>query len=100
MRLLGLGSVALTLGLAASAGSAAPDVATVSVRIAERACAVTPRTIPAGGTVFRIDNRSKRLGRFEIARRRSAPVRPGRRATLRLALPPGRHAYRCRPAGR
>jgi hypothetical protein len=94
-----LASLAILVAILPALVSAAPDATTVTVRLTQRACAVAPRTIPAGDTVFRIDNRSGRAGRFQIARR-SAAVRPGRRATLRLTLAPGRHSYRCRPRGR
>jgi hypothetical protein len=93
------GWLGVALGLLAPLGFARSETATVDVRLGARTCALTPRTVPAGDMVFRIQNRSGRTGRFEVAGRRSSSIRPGRRATLRLRLAPGRHAYRCRPRG-
>jgi hypothetical protein len=96
-----LASLAIVLFVAVPAlVSAAANAASVRVRLTERGCALSERTISAGGAVFRIDNRSRRVGRFTIARRQSRAIRRGGRATLRVTLAPGRHAYRCLPRGR
>ena len=93
-----LASLAIPFVLVPTLASAEPNSA-VTVRITDRGCTVSRRTIPAGEAAFRIDNRGRRVARFEIAGRRSASVRPRRRATLGVTLAPGPHRYRCRPRG-
>jgi hypothetical protein len=92
-RLSMLALLAVLLPLAASAAMA-PSQPTVRISITRTSCALVPRTVEAGATVFRVVNRSARPASFVVGRRRIG-VASGRVARLTVSLSPGRVAYAC-----
>jgi uncharacterized cupredoxin-like copper-binding protein len=99
VRIAALGVVAafvtLTSALPATAHQRRATVDTVAVTMKDRLCGLSPKTVSPGITIFKIKNAGKLQHEFQIDRRSSRKLGPGKSDTLRMSLRKGAHAYKC-----
>src|SRR3954468_8741262 len=101
--------VALAAALVAVAGASAAlsasgtTVTVIAGKPAETSLQLTPKTVPAGTVVFKVQNQGKKPHRFEIcangktgsacAGKLTPVLAPGKRASLTVKLASGRFSY-------
>jgi uncharacterized cupredoxin-like copper-binding protein len=79
--------------------TSAAKVTTVNVTAKEFRFTLSRRTAPHGIVVFRVINKGRIKHDFKIAGKKTALLRPGGRATLRVRLAKRRYTYVCTVPG-
>ena len=81
-------------------GSATTNVAVTAGKPSELRFTLSRKTVPKGTVVFKVTNRGKLSHDFRIAGKKTALLRAGKTATLRVAIAKaGRYAYLCTVPG-
>jgi uncharacterized cupredoxin-like copper-binding protein len=96
LALVALGS--MFAAAAAIGGSASPAVTNVAVtagKPSELRFTLSKKTVAKGRVVFKVTNRGKSNHDFKIARKKIKTLRPGKSATLIVALRVGKYPYVC-----
>lgn len=83
----------------AQAAATAAPAAAVTVTAREFQFTLSKTSVPSGETVFTVVNRGKIAHNFWIDGKATPLVAPGRSATLRVTLSPGRLTYMCTVPG-
>lgn len=79
----------------ATARTHAVRTQSVTVKMKEFKFVLSPLTVHPGTVVFRLLNVGKLPHDLQIAGKRSAAIKPGKRGTLTVILKKGRYPYRC-----
>lgn len=88
--------------LAAETGTTAAQATTITVtagKPTEFHFTLSKKSTPKGSVTFKITNKGKLSHDFKIAGKRSPMVKPGRTATLKVTLKPGKIKYECTVPG-
>jgi uncharacterized cupredoxin-like copper-binding protein len=91
--------VTLTWALPAAAHQRRAMVDTVTVTMSDRICILSPKTVSPGITIFKVKNTGKLQHEFEIDRRSTRKLDPGKSDTLRMTLRKGTHKWKCTVPG-
>ena len=98
-RIAALGVVAafvtLTCALPAAAHQGRATVDRVNVNMSDRSCILSTKTVSPGITIFKVKNTGALQHEFQIDRRSTRKLDPGKSDTLRMSLRKGAHAYKC-----
>jgi uncharacterized cupredoxin-like copper-binding protein len=63
--------------------------------MSDRSCILSTKTVSPGITIFKVTNTGTLHHEFQIDRRSSRKLNPGKSDTLRMRLRKGAHAYKC-----
>ena len=88
--------------LAAETGTTAAQATTITVtagKPTEFHFTLSKKSTPKGSVTFKITNKGKLSHDFKIAGKRSPMVKPGKTATLKVTLKPGKIKYQCTVPG-
>lgn len=88
--------------LAAETGTTAAQATTITVtagKPTEFHFTLSKKSTPKGSVTFKITNKGKLSHDFKIAGKRSPMVKPGKTATLKVTLKPGKIKYECTVPG-
>ena len=97
-----LAAAAVVLGAGASAVVAAPShtqATTIKVTAKEFSFALSAKSAKAGAVTFVVTNKGKLQHDFWIAGKKTALIKPGKSATLKVTIKKGANAYKCTVAG-
>ena len=88
--------------LPAETGTTAAQATTIRVtagKPTEFHFTLSKKSTPKGSVTFKITNKGKLSHDFKIAGKRSPMVKPGKTATLKVTLKPGKIKYECTVPG-
>jgi len=92
-------AIGLVLAPVATSKPAAPTATTVLVTAKEFKFTLSKRSVPKGAVVFKVKNSGKLPHDFKISGKKTAMIKPGATATLRVTLTKGAKAYICTVPG-
>jgi uncharacterized cupredoxin-like copper-binding protein len=92
-------AVGLTFASVALSQSHATKTTTVTVTAKEFKFILSTKTVKHGVVVFKVVNKGKLAHDFKISGKRTALLKPGKSATLRVTLTKGSKPYLCTVAG-
>ena len=103
LRTLSLALLVTALGLvlapAAISKPAASKATTVLVTAKEFKFTLSKRSVPKGVVTFKVTNKGALPHDFKISGKKTAMIKPGKSATLRVTLTKGAKAYLCTVPG-
>ncbi len=96
LALVALGSLfAAAAALGGPVSTSATNVAVIAGKPSELRFTLSKKIVPKGSVVFKVTNRGKSNHDFKIARKKIKTLRPGKSATLTVALRAGKYPYLC-----
>ena len=85
----------LALAPLAIARTHAAEAATVTVKASEFKFVLSKKTAPHGTVVFKVTNKGHTNHDFKIAGKKTASLKPGKSASLKVTLKKGKFTYIC-----